>query len=137
MLSDFALYVRMSSNETATFVDRVLTFEANRTVADRLAGRFGIIRDMCRRSTMRVKHTFCSTALPRVGVARPNGSYVARTLSCVLAARFALVLDAAVESSRSLNVHSIKTSGGRRFTTFFPLALYAVAKDNYVRQDAR
>lgn len=53
----------------------------SRVVADRLAVRLGIIRGTTRRASAQILilHTFTSTALPRVGVARPNGSYVART----------------------------------------------------------
>lgn len=77
--------------ETTVFhalVDKVSTLsrslsraEPSRAVADRLAVRLGIIRGTTRRAAARIlcTHFFTSTALPRVGVARPNGSYVART----------------------------------------------------------
>lgn len=74
--------------ETAVFqalVDKVFSTLAlakpSRGVADRLAVRLGIIRGTTRRAAARIlcTHFFTSTALPRVGVARPNGSYVART----------------------------------------------------------
>lgn len=56
--------------------------------------------------------------------------------SSVLAARFALVLDGKqLESSRLPNAYSTNTSGGRGVenSSLFPLALYAVAKENYFR----
>lgn len=67
-------------------------------VADRSSGRFGTIRGAVRSASRATLEAFRSlttflflqfilvgTALPRVGVERPNGSYVARALS-VLAA---------------------------------------------------
>lgn len=51
--------------------------------------------------------------------------------SSVLVARFSLVLDAEVESSRLLNVYSTDTIWRMGNKCFFPLSLYAVAKYYY------
>lgn len=70
------------------------------------------------------------TALPRVGVARPNGSYVARTPKCVgraIPSRFGRSSGIVALTERLL--HGYESAEGRQ--TLFPLALYAVAKVYY------
>lgn len=75
---------------------------------------------------------FTSTALPRVGVARPNGSYVARThLVCWTRDSLSSWTGKAAESSRLPNAFTprIRVAEERsRNSSLFPLALYAVAK---------
>lgn len=82
---------------------------------------------------------FINTALPRVGVARPNGSYVARTQ--VLAARATLVRRRTLAdcTSRLPNINSTDTSDGEgEIPGGVSLAayLYAVAKFSTVLSNA-
>jgi len=67
-----------------------------------------------------------STALPRVGVARPNGSYVART-PLVCWPRGSLSFRTQQRNRRAYRASTprIRVCGK---SCFFPLALYAVAK---------
>lgn len=122
-------------------------------VADRLGRRLGIIRGTSRSarrnesvadghgpagslwrfvSSRIVSNTlFTSTALPRVGVARPNGSYVARThLVCWTRDSLSSWTEKAAESSRLPNalLHEYEWRRRSRNSSLFPLALYAVAK---------
>ena len=69
-----------------------------------------------------------NTALPRVGVERPNGSYVARTCS-VGRAIFPRSQTNVDVSSRLPNINSTDTSDGRRSIAIsLPAYLYALAK---------
>lgn len=123
-------------------------------VADRLGRRLGIIRGTSRSARRNesdadghgprgarlwrfvpsriVSNTlFTSTALPRVGVARPNDSYVART-HLVCWPRDSL----SSWTEKQLNRRAYRTLTPRirvaeekpRSSSLFPLALYAVAK---------
>lgn len=72
---------------------------------------------------------FLNTALPRVGVARPNGSYVARTQ--VLAARATLVRRRTLADARRAyrtSTPRTRVTEGETLAVSLAAYLYAVAK---------
>lgn len=123
-------------------------------VADRLGRRLGIIRGTSRSARRNesvadghgprgtrlwrfvpsriVSNTlFTSTALPRVGVARPNGSYVARThLVCWPRDSLSSWTEKQLNRRAYRTLTPRITSGGgeKPNSSLFPLVLYAVAK---------